>query len=208
MKIIAMADTHNQHNRINVPDGDIVIHAGDMTETGTRTEIKNFLQWYAALPHKHKVLVAGNHDFGFEEDEYTYAALCQKLGIVYLRDESRIVNGIKIHGSPWQPVFFNWAFNLPRGKQLAYKWDLIDNDVDILVTHGPPAGYGDLTARMERVGDEDLLIAIQKKKPKYHLFGHIHEDSGTWNTEHTVFMNVTTAYCKYKCTVIDTNFSP
>lgn len=65
MKIICIGDTHNKHKELIVPIGDVIIHAGDFTESGTRRETLDFLRWFAELPHPHKILIAGNHDFFF-----------------------------------------------------------------------------------------------------------------------------------------------
>ena len=96
----------------------------------------------------------------------------------YLQDSWTEVYGLKIYGTPWQPMFCGWAFNLERGEKLLQKWDLIPDDTDILITHTPPVGYGDLCATGVRAGCVDLLTTVQKRvKPKYNIYGHIHEGS-------------------------------
>ena len=107
-----------------------------------------------------------------------------------MNDSGITIDGIKIWGSPIQPEFFNWAFNRKRGAEIDKHWQLIPDDTDILVTHGPPFGYLDETARMERVGCVDLLKRIDEIKPKVHVFGHIHEGYGTAiNDRDTLFIN-------------------
>ena len=93
----------------------------------------------------------------------------------YLCDESLTLDGVKFYGSPWQPRFFDWAFNKDRGAPLKAIWDKIPLDTDVLITHGPPHGILDLTFDKIKAGCEELLLAVQRIKPKVHVFGHIHE---------------------------------
>lgn len=189
MKIVALADLHCQFD-IKTPDADVLVVAGDLTYRGTINELAKARDWLKAQPQKHKVIISGNHDFAFqnkrEEAEIIFSALD---GIHYLRDSSITIDGIKFYGTPWQPWFYDWAFNLLRGKQLADKWALIPNDVDVLITHGPPYGYGDRVHSGERVGCEDLIKAIEAKRPRVNVFGHIHEDPGQWNFHDTKIIN-------------------
>ena len=98
----------------------------------------------------------------------------------YLEDCATEIYGVKIYGTPWQPKFCGWAFNLDRGQQLMEKWDMIPDDTDVLITHTPPVGYGDLCATGDRAGCVDLLMSVQHRiRPKYHIYGHIHEGIGT-----------------------------
>jgi Icc-related predicted phosphoesterase len=104
------------------------------------------------------------------------------------------VDGIRIYGSPWQPFFCNWAFNLRTSKELKEKWDLIPEGIDILVTHGPPYGYGDKLAENgsspgENVGCKELLKAVERVKPKIHAFGHVHEGFGVYTLNNTILIN-------------------
>lgn len=180
MRIVCLSDTHNCNEQIIVPDGDILLHAGDATVRGTIDEIILFNEWFANLPHKHKIFVAGNHDWLFE----TNSSRARKLlddSIIYLQDSFVEIKNFKIYGSPWQPRFFDWAFNLNRGAEMAEKWKLIPNDIDILITHGPPNGILDEVPRkywIENTGCEELRKRVEEiaknKKLKLHVFGHIH----------------------------------
>lgn len=196
MKIVAISDTHLTHEKadLKIPDGDILIHSGDATFGGRPHEIYRFAKWFAKLPHKHKIFVAGNHDFGFQTNreravnllfgiDSEYYAEPAYNGIVYLEDSATEIDGIKIYGSPWQPWFYDWAFNLQRGAEIKEKWDMIPAGIDILVTHGPPAGYGDVCPDGRAVGCVDLMNAIERVKPKYHICGHIHHSYGTYETK-------------------------
>ncbi len=120
MKIVCLSDTHNCNEEIAVPDGDILIHAGDATIQGTIDEIVLFNEWFANLPHKHKIFVAGNHDWLFEINPKLANNLLDDQ-IIYLRDSFVEIEDLKIYGAPWQPRFYDWAFNLMRGAELAEK---------------------------------------------------------------------------------------
>lgn len=176
-KIVCLSDTHNCNEKIIVPDGDILIHAGDATIRGTEAEVEEFLRWYSALPHKHKIFVAGNHDWLYETNNRFARLLTANFNIIYLQDSFIEIEGLKIYGSPWQPRFFDWAFNLMRGAELAEKWKLIPSDADILITHGPPFGILDEVPRkywIENTGCEELRKKVEEIRPKAHIFGHIH----------------------------------
>lgn len=192
MRVVAVADLHNV--RPAVPDGDMLIVAGDLTERGSLEELVRMRDWLKTLPHKHKVVIAGNHDWClYHENRRQEAelALGSVPGLRYLRDQGITIEGLNVYGSPWQPEFCNWAFNLDRGEPLRRVWSKIPPDLDILVTHGPPSGYGDLTTRGLHAGCGDLLAAIDVKKPRYTFFGHIHEGAGQWDRNGLKIINCT-----------------
>lgn len=206
MKIVLISDTHGLHDRVTVPDGDILIHAGDATMTGRMNEIIAFGVWFRSLPHKHKILVSGNHDWMFQRNR-TMALQLLNNGIVgegsikYLEDSAVEVEGLKIYGSPWQPTFFNWAFNLDRGEAIKHKWDLIPNGLDVLATHGPPMGIHDQiepNLGSEHIGCEELMAAVERAKPKVHVFGHIHGGYGKTQYVNTLFVNASACDEGYK----------
>ena len=160
IKLVAVSDTHGKHRDLDIPEGDVFVHAGDLIWRGTVDDLIEFNEFLGSLQHRHKIVIAGNHDFCFEESrEFAESFL---TNAVYLQDEEVVLEGIKFYGSPWQPWFFDWAFNLQRGQELREKWDLIPNDVDVLVTHGPPYGYCDETSRGDHVGCEELLAAVER----------------------------------------------
>lgn len=200
LRLVAMADTHGRHRELVVPDGDVVIHAGDLTERGTRQSVADVARFLGALPHKHKVVIAGNHDFLFQKDSATAREIMRSNGLIYLQDEEVVLEGVRIWGSPWQPWFYDWAFNLRRGPAIDAKWQLIPQGVDVLVTHGPPMGMGDLVYSGEHVGCENLLKHLDRVEPRFHLFGHIHEARGQWQHGNTRVINVTTSECELPCT--------
>ncbi len=214
LRIVAVADTHTFQDDLGaLPEGDVFVHAGDMLRQGTLAELAPVAAWIRSLPHRHKVVVAGNHDWCFAR-EGERARACALLGpeVVYLQDEVADIDGVRVWGSPWQPAFNDWAFNLPRGEALAEKWALIPDQVDVLVTHGPPRGIGDDAGHevlqgpnsyLLRYGCEELLRAVERVRPALHLFGHIHQDGGLWQQDGVAYANVTTWECERAPTVID-----
>jgi Icc-related predicted phosphoesterase len=187
-RLTFLSDTHTKHDKLNgfLPGGDILLHSGDLTSRGYITEIENFMKWYNNINnYDTKVFIAGNHDFGFQDDNQKLRGLLTGYKTIdYLEDELMMVgeeydNMIKIWGSPWQPEFHNWAFNLPRGEKIKEKWDMIPVDTDILITHGPPMGKLDYVPYDNiNVGCEELMKRVSEIKPKIHVFGHIHEGHG------------------------------
>lgn len=222
IRFVCISDTHGkiEGSKLHMPPGDVLLHAGDFTQKGHMNEIQKFNSYLGALPYKVKVVIAGNHDLTFD-DNITEASLrtfgVQKSTVesylserglksvkqmltsaIYLEDSLVTVCGIKIYGAPWQPVFCDWGFNLNRGEDILKKWQTIPADLDILMTHGPPVGHGDLTGGNNNVGCVELLNTIQKRvKPKFHVFGHIHEGYGVTSDGYTTFINASTCTRRY-----------
>lgn len=187
LRLVAISDTHEQHDHLDIPDGDLLIHAGDLTRRGALDAVREFNAFLSTLPHTHKVVIAGNHDFCFQHRADDARACLTHAH--YLQDGALTLDDLCLYGSPWQPVFHNWAFNLPRGDALRRVWSKIPNHVDVLITHGPPRGHGDRVHSGERVGCADLLAAIQRIQPCVHIFGHIHEDHGVSREGTTLCVN-------------------
>lgn len=220
IRIVCVSDTHSLHDQMlhNIPEGDILIHSGDCTNKGIPREIEEFVNWYKSLKgFKNKIFIAGNHDFGFESlsdsrdkniiDWYKNLLNKEKLleyNVHYLQDSGITLDlgfsrPLKIWGSPWQPEFFNWAFNLPRlGSELKEKWNLIPDDTNILVTHGPAKGILDLAPKNLKVGCELLRLRINEIKPLLHVFGHIHLSYGVTKEYDTMFANASICTEKYR----------
>ena len=196
MRVVCLSDTHHQHARLVVPEGDVLVCAGDFTRRGDRADVEAFDAWLGTLPHRHKIVIAGNHDFAFEREPA--AARSWIRHATYLEDSGCEVEGLRVWGSPWQPRFFDWAFNLDRGAPLRAKWELVPADTDLLVTHGPPFGILDRTHDGRRVGCEELALAVARIRPKLHVFGHIHEDPGVVERDGTVYVNASSCDVRYR----------
>jgi len=252
LRFVCMSDTHSltSHIKKPIPDGDVFVHAGDFTRTGKLSEVREFNAWIAKLPHKHKIVIAGNHELGFDpkntvshfinnrsghigespqctrdlmgdiknlretsaepdlisedlkklrtEDTTEYNIRQELTNCTYLEDSAVKIAGLKIYGTPWQPEFGGWAFNLKRGEECVRKWNLIPEDTDVLITHGPPLGFGDLCSTGIRAGCVDLLQSVQNRvKPKYHVYGHIHEGYGVRSDGKILFINASTCDINY-----------
>lgn len=190
-KIIAISDTHFKQEEVNIPDGDFLVHAGDISAgKGSINQLQSFNEWLGTLPfdRNHIIITPGNHDFVFRDKHKLAMKIMSNARV--LIDKEVIVDGIKFYGSPWQPWFGNWCYNLPRGIALQEKWAMIPKDADVVITHGPPHGILDYAPMsMEHCGCYDLLDRINEVKPKYHIFGHIHNGYGVEKNNHTVFVN-------------------
>lgn len=212
MIISFISDTHTKHREVTKDlykgKGDLLIHAGDLMNSGYYwEEVYPFLKWFDEINnYDHKVFIAGNHDRLFEDKPQEIEGLLTGYKTIdYLKDDwlnvgKDIDNLVKIYGSPWQPEFYNWAFNLPRnGEDLREKWFWIPNDTDILVTHGPPFGHCDVTPYGNlNVGCELLRVRVDELKPKIHVFGHVHSGYGYKFHNGTHFINAAVLNEKYK----------
>jgi Icc-related predicted phosphoesterase len=139
------------------------------------------------------VFIAGNHDWPFYKHS-RYVNHWVKHG-TYLQDRSVLINGLKFYGSPWQPDFCNWAFNLPRGQRLAAVWRCIPEDTDVLITHTPPFGILDSA---DRFGCQDLASRIRELPLKLHVFGHVHTGHGVEKRGGTTFVNASICDMDYE----------
>ncbi len=191
MRLILLSDTHNQHLKIpnqyleNLDNSiQMIIHAGDISGMGHLQEIVPFLEWYNNLNFRYKILIAGNHDFYFEDKskEDIDELLSKYPNIIYLQDSGVEIEGIKIWGSGVTPYFYNWAFNR-KGSDIKHHWDMIPLDTDILIVHGGPKGVGylNLTREGEDVGCPYLFDKLSELKNISLLVqGHIHEGNGVF----------------------------
>lgn len=174
---------------LDLPEGDVLIHAGDWTHRGEGTLTIKFLEWFEAQNYKHKVFIAGNHDFYPERDpeHFKYLLNLYAPTCVYLQDSGTIIGNYKFYGSPIQPWFHDWAFNRQRGPEIQQTWDLIPDDTEVLITHGPVLGYGDKLSMRgsepgKHIGCANLLSTIDArlKRLVLHVSGHIHEGRGIY----------------------------
>jgi len=176
MKIVFISDTHSSHWLFTIPECDILIHSGDCMNSGYyEQELIDFNNWIQKQPAKHKIIVPGNHDRLAENNTKRFKELLPNIHV--LIEEYIEIEGLKIFGTPYQPEFNNWAFNLPMGsKKLISKWKRIPKHLDILITHCPPFGILDYY-KEQQLGDPNLLDRVKTVLPKYHVFGHIHLDN-------------------------------
>ena len=236
MRIVCISDTHSLHDNMlhQLPKGDVLIHAGDTSNRGGEKDVTNFIHWFQNLKgYDTKIFISGNHDHCFErinephhKGDYDWLnnlmspENLSQSDVVYLEDSSFTIETsefsrpLKFYGSPWQPWFYDWAFNLPRlGTELQEKWNAIPNDVDVLITHTPPNGYGDFINNWRQpntnVGCELLRIRVEEINPILNVFGHIHEGYGLYTNDKTIFVNASICTLDYRPTnkpiVVDLN---
>lgn len=186
MRIVCISDTHELYEGLSVPDGDLLIHAGDSSVAGSAEEIIRLNNWLGTLPHAHKIIIAGNHDFLFETDPDLARSFVTNAH--YLEDSAVEIDGLSFWGSPITPWYYDWAFNR-RDAELRTAWSGIPSEIDVLITHGPPFGILDKTRAGEHVGCGHLLRELERVQPRLHVFGHIHESYGRMERDGTVFIN-------------------
>ena len=198
-RIVCVSDLHE--NWIDLPEGDIALVAGDLTygfkgdyADQQSTIIGAFQEWADRQPVEHVICIAGNHDQSVQA--WGWPIQGNPNGkVVYLQDGWTKYKGLKIHGTPWQPYFYNWAFNAPErnGERfLKEKFDLIEDDTDIIICHGPPYGAGDHETEgmyeelgygnktQPRSGSRALAQRIRQVEPKLMVCGHIHIGYGEY----------------------------
>jgi Icc-related predicted phosphoesterase len=213
LKIVCLSDSHCRLRKISVPDGDLLLHAGDLTFKGDHQEIHQELRELGRIAKNFKygcVFVAGNHDWLAERDPGLMRQMAIDEGLIYLDHSSIQIEGLNIFGSAYTPEFCNWAFNVPRGQSLAKKWARIPDDTNILITHGPAMGILDVVERfdpkvcnyyLEHVGCADLNSRIQDlKELQLHIFGHLHLGYGQQKIGNTMFVNASVCTEQYKPT--------
>jgi len=188
MRCWLVSDTHNQHRKLRVPEGiDVVIHCGDESESGNEyvnePEARAFFDWYSALNIGVKIFVPGNHSTAIERGLIRPE---QYPEIRFLIHQQVELEGMVIFGTPYTPKFFDWAYMRAR-KDLDILWQSIPDTVDILVSHGPPKGYLDVTRDLDsrepiHVGSKSLTKhVLERIKPLLHAFGHIHDEANIRN---------------------------
>lgn len=200
IRIVCLSDTHNDHASADpLPHGDILIHAGDLTQSGTKRELFSALSWLHDQPHTIKLFIAGNHDLALNDPELVKEVHATYPGLIYLQDSSTkiIVRGqeLTVFGSPQTPRCGSWPFQYPRitsitPETLMAPWSNIPSHTDILVTHGPPIHHLDYND----LGCMALLQALWKIQPRLHVFGHIHAgrgvERGSWDFTQKAYENL------------------
>jgi Icc-related predicted phosphoesterase len=188
VRIVATSDCHGRYREAVLPEGDVLVLAGDMLPRGgyEPADLHDLEDWLDGVAFRDVILIAGNHDWLFERDK-----TIRPRNAIYLEDSGVELDGLEFYGSPWQPAFCNWAFNLPRnGPELGAAWDRIPPGTDVLITHGPPHGVLDRPfGTRPPVGCELLRERVKAIRPKAHIFGHIHGDHGKRHEGGTWFVN-------------------
>ena len=180
MRVVVISDTHGMHGRVLVPECDLLIHCGDFSRTGSYEDHYVFSKWLGEQKAKYKICVPGNHDRYSGTQSIVAKELFDAHGVTLLIDEMIEIEGKRIYCSPWTPRFGRWYWMKDRGESIARMWENIPNDLDILVTHGPPHGILDeIIWDHTRVGCEELDKAIKSRNIKHSVFGHIHHWGGT-----------------------------
>ncbi|MBV4356125.1 metallophosphatase domain-containing protein [Pinibacter aurantiacus] len=197
MKFVAISDTHGQHERVTLPKGDALIHAGDISTRGNEAEIAEFFDWFKRQDFEYRILIAGNHDFYFERESAKRVREMIPKEVVYLNDSGFSLNGVNIWGSPITPWFNNWAFNRHRDA-IKKHWELIPVSTDVLITHGPLFRTLDKTRMGIHAGCKELFQRVQEVKPRVHVCGHIHEAYGTFHKGNIQFINASLVNEKYE----------
>jgi len=187
-KYIFISDTHNKHKQLIIPECDFLIHCGDFTSMGYEHEIIGFLSWFNKQKARHKIFIAGNHDWMFERNRTLAKSLIPE-GIIYLEDEAIEIGGINFYGTPVNLEFCNWAFNRTE-ESLARYFEAIPDNTDVLITHNPPYGILDeVNNDGINLGSPSLIDNINRANPLIATFGHIHSSHGTKKIGETLFIN-------------------
>lgn len=227
LKVIHISDTHGKHTKINwtfdPSNADVIIHSGDFSNIGEEAGVRDFFKWFSKLNIPYKIVIPGNHDKSFDpkfwgdkapaEDTYRHLyrqaehftkeiidEYRQNPNHYFLNHEACEIEGIKFFGSPWSAEFHSryWGFNIPRGEESEKLYATVPDDIQVLITHGPPFGKLDMVDSGLRVGCEALGNRIKVIKPKYHLFGHIHEDYGQSFDGDTYYLNSSIMNLRYQ----------
>lgn len=191
------------HKQLIIPEGDVLIFAGDMCGIGTEKEIIDFNNWLGEQSCKYKIVVAGNHDGPLAEFPSNYKSNLLS-NAYYLENSEVIIDGIKFYGSPITPTFCDWYFMANRGKEIQKYWNMIPNDTNVLIGHGMPYGILDFLVKAngdlgECVGDLDLLNKIKKlEKLKLYVGGHLHSGYGIFKQEGLTFINASNCNEEYE----------
>jgi len=195
MNITCISDTHNNHEKLILKSGEVLIHSGDYT--GYKNSLEDFLIWMSKQKFEFKILIAGNHDKEIYKMGYNYVyELAKKYNIIYLENTSVNIKGILFYGAPWSVTFGGWDF-MKKDEALYYEWNKIPENIDVLITHGPAYNVGDkvlVAYNGSNVGSISLMNKIKTlKNLKAHIFGHIHWSYGVYENEY-IAVNASNVY--------------
>jgi Icc-related predicted phosphoesterase len=187
LRLVLLSDTHQRHREVEVPDADILIHAGDFTMLSkSMSAIADFNTWLGELPHRHKIIVPGNHEYFLEADPSRRSMLTNAIVLI---NEGTEIERLRIWGTPITPLY-SGAFGLSSSNDRKQVYAQIPKDIDILITHGPPYGILDSVSHTgPHPGCRELFDAVVRVRPKLHVFGHVHGAHGILHTNQTNFVN-------------------
>lgn len=196
MRIVCISDTHNKYHVLTdkLPNGDILIHAGDLVTHGTVEEIQQFILWFQELPYQYKIFVGGNHDGALEHQR---AQITIPDNIIYLENSATIINNTKIWGSPVSPPYRSFGF-MWSDERRCELYKTIPSDCQILINHSPPFGTLDKVTEGSHVGCQFLAEHIARVKPKIVICGHIHEAYGYIVKDNILYINPSLMTRKYE----------
>ncbi|MCB0319665.1 MAG: metallophosphatase domain-containing protein [Bdellovibrionales bacterium] len=181
MRIVCISDTHGQHLSIpQLPEGDVIVHAGDITEDGVLSLACTFSRHFGNLDYPHKIVILGNHDTDLASEEALaqFRQACIDNEVHFLHNDSIEIDGVKFYGSPFTPAFGGYEFQLHGSEHARRHWEMIPDDTQVLITHGPQSGILDVNAEGEHVGCQALMARIEQLQCELHVHGHIHEGYG------------------------------
>lgn len=206
MRIVAISDNHgyslNQiDNKLGLPDGDILVHAGDFTDRGEIAYISRFVESVKDYDYDEVIVIAGNHDFCFQNDLQYRAEELIEEECIYLRNDSVTVDGVKFHGTPWSCKFGNWAF-MGGIDKLSRQYERIDDDTDVIISHTPPHDILDEVKytrpdETPHVGSKALKKRIESVEPELVVCGHIHEAYGDSEVDGIKYINASVCNLDY-----------
>ena len=185
--ICLLSDTHEQHNEVDVPFAEIFIHCGDFSMfSRSMAAIKDFNRWLGTLPHRHRIVVPGNHEFFLENDPSKRSILSNATVLI---NEGIEIEGLRIWGSPVTGRD-GGAFGIGSPEERRKLYAQIPKNTDVLITHGAPYGVLDSAPSSGfHSGCRELFDAVMRVKPKLHVFGDVHGSYGIFQTDHTIYVN-------------------
>jgi Icc-related predicted phosphoesterase len=196
MQVVCISDTHNHHQLLDglIPEGDMLIHAGDIAIHGSIAEIQDFVDWFSQQPHQYKIFIAGNHDRALEQQ---FAEIKIPSNVYYLENQAIEIAGLTIWGSPVSPPFRSLGFMWDDARRAAL-YPSIPKPCDIIINHSPPLGQLDLIEEGRHVGCAFLAQRIAEINPSLVVFGHIHEGYGQTQVATTTFVNASIMSRRYQ----------
>ena len=190
MKVVVISDTHGDHRKLGVLEGDVLVHCGDFEDLfGPDDQMLDDVDaWFGEQRFELILCTGGNHDLALEQRLMAGQAPFQNA--LFLLDETVTFHGLKFHGAPWVPQLSGHAFFADR-PALTAAWSRIPDDVDVLITHTPPRGALDVSSRGLVLGCEALAARLEMLSPRLHCFGHVHAGRGQEHRHGTTYVNAT-----------------